>query len=379
MNKLFKPYLYFVYLLAIVSIILASINNSIVQINLTLILLTIFMVITEINAISTSESSFFSLFGLLSVYSLSITNVFSSIIYLAIALLIVNFIRVYIFNMYDKFINIKSLFNISMHIFCLYTSYIISFNLINNIFLSILFALFIYDSINIFMMALILKLYNNTPISLNLGKDNLSIFTYNTFVLTLLYFGNNAYGIYAILIILLFLVLYQNNTLNKNFEKTIEKTIFYDSLTKAFNRNCLNNDIKDKLINKIPFILLFIDFDNFKYINDKFGHSTGDQVLIHFTKTMKNYINSKIYRFGGDEFCIICDSKEDYKLYINTINKIFEEFKIENEGNIISYTFSIGFYEYNGEKIPLEELFNVASHDMQLNKISKKEKEQKQI
>ena len=57
----------------------------------------------------------------------------------------------------------------------------------------------------------------------------------------------------------------------------------------------------------IPFTLAIVDIDNFKYVNDTYGHITGDKVLIEVAERIKKVIEGKgfVGRFGGDEFLIV--------------------------------------------------------------------------
>ena len=61
---------------------------------------------------------------------------------------------------------------------------------------------------------------------------------------------------------------------------------------------------------QFPVVLVFLDLDKFKPINDKFGHAEGDAVLISFARLMKKaFRNSDIFsRLGGDEFVILLSS-----------------------------------------------------------------------
>lgn len=82
-----------------------------------------------------------------------------------------------------------------------------------------------------------------------------------------------------------------------------------DALTKIFNRHLFNKDI-DALIessSKEKKYLIIIDIDYFKQINDTYGHSTGDGVLVELCNTIvKNLRDSdKFYRIGGEEFAIV--------------------------------------------------------------------------
>lgn len=91
-----------------------------------------------------------------------------------------------------------------------------------------------------------------------------------------------------------------------------------DLLTGLFNRNALENklqsvkkEVNEGLIKDLT--ILFIDLDNFKYYNDCFGHSIGDQVLIYFADILKEVIDEPDFaaRFGGDEFVILIQDRSE--------------------------------------------------------------------
>ncbi|UBH09158.1 GGDEF domain-containing protein GdpS [Macrococcus armenti] len=79
---------------------------------------------------------------------------------------------------------------------------------------------------------------------------------------------------------------------------------------RAFDRY-LNTVSKQASEQKQSLSLLLIDIDDFKEVNDKFGHDAGDAVLKQMTQVLKNYVpvNSKIYRNGGEEFSVIFSDK----------------------------------------------------------------------
>ncbi|MFC4700011.1 GGDEF domain-containing protein [Glaciecola siphonariae] len=84
-----------------------------------------------------------------------------------------------------------------------------------------------------------------------------------------------------------------------------------DMLTGLGNRNSFNESIS-KLIsiskrNEETFGLLVFDLDNFKTVNDRFGHQEGDQVLIAFAEILNHSLRDSdhAFRFGGDEFCCL--------------------------------------------------------------------------
>lgn len=86
-----------------------------------------------------------------------------------------------------------------------------------------------------------------------------------------------------------------------------------DPLTNLGNRNGFN-EAAQRLINRHTrngqtFGLLVVDLDNFKQVNDKFGHQQGDEVLVTTAEILTETIrgHEEAYRFGGDEFCCLLD------------------------------------------------------------------------
>ena len=87
-----------------------------------------------------------------------------------------------------------------------------------------------------------------------------------------------------------------------------------DGLTKVYTREVINEYVKELISNNKPFSLCILDIDNFKYINDGYGHHFGDRVLINVAKNIKKLLgdNGVVGRFGGDEFLIVLDNIIDY-------------------------------------------------------------------
>lgn len=88
----------------------------------------------------------------------------------------------------------------------------------------------------------------------------------------------------------------------------LKQEISRDSLTGLGSREQLHKDLTQQLDLQEPFTLLFIDLDHFKEINDNYGHVAGDQYMIYFAQNLSRFLGNigKAYRFGGDEFIVIC-------------------------------------------------------------------------
>jgi diguanylate cyclase (GGDEF)-like protein len=137
--------------------------------------------------------------------------------------------------------------------------------------------------------------------------------------------------------------------------KTLKQLTIEDSLTGLYNSrhffDQLDKEIKrsDRYLH--PISLIFIDIDNFKEINDTYGHMIGDKILTLIAKRIKACLrsNDNAYRFAGDEFTIILPetTASDAKFVADRIlSKITNESFEINEKKISEITSSIGIAEY---------------------------------
>ncbi|WP_029552255.1 GGDEF domain-containing protein [Thermocrinis jamiesonii] len=130
----------------------------------------------------------------------------------------------------------------------------------------------------------------------------------------------------------------QNETIRKTYEIAVK-----DHLTKLYNRmyleDYLRRLIKMSKRDKAVFQILFIDLDNFKPINDIYGHEKGDQIL----KEVADFLRQKfrdydiIARLGGDEFCVVLEEEIDQ----DRIEKIREEFEKTFSQYNLSFSYGI--------------------------------------
>jgi len=135
----------------------------------------------------------------------------------------------------------------------------------------------------------------------------------------------------------------------------LKKTSITDSLTTLYNRLYFNEQIVYNIekYNRYdePFSMMLFDIDNFKKINDTYGHNEGDRVLKEIAKVIKKNIrkNDLAFRYGGEEFVIIFP-----KTKLNEANLIAQRIKSQIEQNVkvygkpITISGAVGEYEDEG-------------------------------
>lgn len=134
-------------------------------------------------------------------------------------------------------------------------------------------------------------------------------------------------------------------------EKYIQFLADYDNLTGLLVRRKLLETLDTYLNTNNSGSLLLIDIDNFKTINNTLGHNFGDQVLIHFSKNLKDITESKqikAYRLGSDEFVILIKSYDFVDLVQELITKTNEKFEILGISTQISISCGIVKFPLDG-------------------------------
>jgi len=122
----------------------------------------------------------------------------------------------------------------------------------------------------------------------------------------------------------------------------LNKKIYTDELTNAYNRKYLNSIIPELLNKKACFIL--IDIDDFKKINDTYGHLSGDIVLQIIAEVVKDHLRKQDYfiRWGGEEFLIIPKSVDDYDTAYKIAENLRKEIEKSNFMDVERVTCSFG-------------------------------------
>ena len=144
-----------------------------------------------------------------------------------------------------------------------------------------------------------------------------------------------------------------------------EKLANTDALTGTYNRRYLNEFFTDYLKilkrEKNDFSLLIADLDDFKKINDTYGHEGGDKVLIEFSKVVRDTIRKSdfIVRLGGDEFIILLPNTNSNSAKILG-NKIINNIKEYNKLSKINFSVSIGISSYEENDLDINDIISRA-------------------
>ena len=160
----------------------------------------------------------------------------------------------------------------------------------------------------------------------------------------------------------------------------LKSMALHDRLTGLYNRACLDLTVSQerKRIKRYGgcFVVTMIDIDNFKQINDTYGHLHGDGILREFAALLKSSVRESdlIYRYGGDEFIIVSLETSASKIggMIDRIERNISLWNKEYGSKHYSLSFSYGSSVYDREK-DFEKVFSEADERMYANKQDKKE------
>lgn len=173
--------------------------------------------------------------------------------------------------------------------------------------------------------------------------------------------------------IVMFLILILSRMLDEIFFgreqrlKVLEYTSNHDMLTGLLNRKSVFSSLEYLSSRKETFVILFIDFDGFKLVNDTYGHNIGDLLLIEGSKRMQNITRETdiVARLGGDEFLICLKGIDSLEVAKSIANKVETEVTKEYSFKKVTCNVgvSIGIALHDGTK-ELTEVINTADNLM---------------
>ncbi|MCC5889919.1 MAG: diguanylate cyclase [Alkalibacterium sp.] len=174
-------------------------------------------------------------------------------------------------------------------------------------------------------------------------------------------------GVYAIA---------RDTTENKINQQQIEYMAYHDHLTHLVNRvrfeEVLQSVIDKAQHTETKFALLFMDLNNFKQINDEYGHAFGDLLLTEVATRIKSVVTDPDHaaRLGGDEFTLFIDGLKDYDDSMRRASQLLDVLNkpYTIDGKQVVSTPSVGFAYYPKDGKSVQELLNKADSSMYENK-----------
>lgn len=156
-------------------------------------------------------------------------------------------------------------------------------------------------------------------------------------------------------------------------QKVLESQAYHDGLTGLANRVLLadrhNLAVERAKRNGVPFAVLMVDLNEFKTINDRHGHATGDAVLVAMANRLLGAVRGSdtVARVGGDEFVLLIESvgrREEFaQLGQKLIDSLFEPIMLP-DGTTVHSGASLGMAMYPSDGESLAELMSVADKSM---------------
>jgi len=169
-----------------------------------------------------------------------------------------------------------------------------------------------------------------------------------------------------------YFILHQEQMLKQTYDLATR-----DTLTGLYNRQYLQDFAQQALSrmkrHSTEVVLIFIDIDNFKYVNDTYGHEDGDEVLKEISKILKDSFRKYdvVVRYGGDEFIIFLEeSSYDEADLKATLDSMVD--RIEKRLAKFAISASYGCAVAPQEAQTLQELITLADERMYAHKRAKK-------
>lgn len=166
--------------------------------------------------------------------------------------------------------------------------------------------------------------------------------------------------------------IFSDITIIKTEQENLAQLAHHDPLTYLPNRLLLNERVDQSLAfakrNNKGFAILYIDLDQFKPVNDQYGHCVGDELLGHVSRRLEESVRETdtVARIGGDEFVILATNinKKNYAetLAKKVLSRLSESFSLQN--HIVNISCSIGICLYPDDGANLKQLLTHADAAM---------------
>ena len=143
-----------------------------------------------------------------------------------------------------------------------------------------------------------------------------------------------------------------------------------DYLTNLYNRQSYETYLQHLIEKKRSFGVVLIDLNDFKHINDEYGHFKGDQVLIEFGRVLVDAFPNQALaaRLGGDEFIVLVENERDIDTYVTSIHRLLKK---RDDPLLKALRFSYGYQIYQ-EGMSMDELYTSVDKKMYKDKRAKR-------
>lgn len=158
-------------------------------------------------------------------------------------------------------------------------------------------------------------------------------------------------------------------------EQELSYLSYHDSLTGLYNRTYINDLLQKNSLSQAS--VFMFDIDKLKYVNDNYGHSSGDKLILNASLIMKNCMRETdvLARIGGDEFVAIIPENDikTCEMIANRLTAEIDDFNMKRKVEHLEVSISFGYAIAGDEKDTLEVLMQKADALMYENKAKKRE------
>ena len=151
----------------------------------------------------------------------------------------------------------------------------------------------------------------------------------------------------------------RNNEQLKQARNTLARLLDTDALTSVLNRNGLFRVLETLIAKGAPFVLYYFDLNHFKFINDTYGHTVGDRVLVTFCNRIEKHLTRRhaLARMSGDEFVLIyvpdsVSAEQEQEFWQRVENEFSVPIQSDSgESFLLSYSVGRAVFPDNGKSI----------------------------
>lgn len=172
-----------------------------------------------------------------------------------------------------------------------------------------------------------------------------------------------------------------NRELTESYQQAIDKNriieeqgeslkfmAYYDSLTKMPNRQLFLEKLEEHIKKDGDCTVIYADLDDFRKINEKYGHDVGDELLVHYADEISKICKDEVYaaRIGGDEFGLMLRSVRPDEVVFAFVDKIRAAINapVELRGKVFTVASSFGAASFPMHAVTADELFRCAETAM---------------